>query len=500
MADKAQNIISKYSEPSIRLDEVAIRDVESDDAQPAVSEDSVKPSKTVGHFAPYVKINGYVFDHHDILDMTLREVGFLPTLTISLRDTNGVFKSAYFPKTDPSLSLYIRSKHDKLKCIRCDFIITDIYSMSSLDKDNHSGASNIDFTINGIMLVPLIYQNVPSSYAGMTSMETLFKVASEIGLGFATNESSTNDGMTWVKPVIDTETFIKHVASRAFKDDNSFYTCFIDRHYHLTFVNVASMFENTGGFDKLYERMLDYADVYTRSSDDPLANDSYDFVLTNYSKMGTSDAFVAEYRPVASQGRILVNSGYIYSVSYYDQLLDKDPRSNFVTLDIRPKSDSMLPGGPEGSEKFKAFSSNIKYKAWYGTDYNNAHDNYNYALMHNRHNNMEIRKVTMYARLDGINLNIVRGMRVPLVILRENLREEVDFDGMLPDEDVPKADTERGPADTSFVMDKWLSGYYVVGDITFTYSTSAGFNTELTLLRLEWEADEAKMPSKKVQQ
>ena len=481
--------------PTIQLEQIAIKDVESDSQKYAVSDDSVKPSKSVGHFSPYIKVNGFVFDHHEISDMTIKEEGFLPTIVATIRDTKGVFKSAYFPKTKPVLSLYIRSKHDKLKCVRCDFLITNIMTDSSSDHENRHRGKNMEMTFTGILFVPQIYSNAPLSYANLTSYEVLQELAMDMQLGFASNENYTNDRMTWLKPLIAKSNFIQHVLVRSFKDDDSFYMGFVDKYYNLNFINMSQMFNETGDLDKVFDRELTYADLYTKQSDNVQTNDTADLVLTNYSKMSQSDTFIQEYRPETSQGGQLIRSGYVRSISYYDQQLTKSPKDNLITLDVRPKSTSLIPGGGDSTENnLNVLASNLSYGEWCGIDYNNGHDNFNYAQIQNEHNNQEIRKITLHVKMKGVNLNIIRGMRVPVLILVENAGDVSDAKSFVPESEEPKQDTEESK-DVQIIKDKWLSGYYVVGDLTYNYDMMEGFSTEATLLRMNWKESEAEMPN-----
>ena len=495
-ADSAYNSQSKILslfKPTILLDEISIADTESADQQDTVSEDHAKPSKVYGNIAPYIRINGFTFNHNSIKYMTLSETGFMPTIEVTLRDTKGIFKSAYFPKQQPILSLYIRSKHDKLKCIRCDFLVTKVRSNSSIDENDRMNGTNMEFDFSGVLLVPEIYSNIPKAYSKMTSMEVLQRLSADMQLGFASNETYTNDNMTWLKPLIAKNKFIQHVLVHSFKDDSSFYTGFIDKYYHLNFVNVARMFDENGDMDKLYQKLITYDDLYTRQSETD-SDDTYtDLILTNLSKVAKSDLYLKEFRPESSTGNRLINSGYVRSVSYYDQMLSDNPEDNLVSLDVSPISQSLKPGDEDPAQKnLKKLASNLSYGEWVGVDYNNGHDNFQFSLLQNAHNNREIRKVTLYAKLDGVNLNIIRGMRVPVIIVRQGVGEAIDSDSMLMGKDQPVEGVDKS-GEVTIVRDKWLSGYYVVGALRYNYSYETGFDTEMTLLRMNWDEAEAKI-------
>ena len=479
---------------TIELEQLAVKDTESDDETEKVSNDTAKRSKTVGYFAPFIKINGYTFDHHDIEEFTFDESNFLPTINAIIIDKHGIFKSAYFPKTHPILSLYIRSKHDELKCIRCDFLITSIDTDSSSDPDHWPTGKNMTIILSGALFVPMIYDNTPQSYSNLTSLQVLQELASDMKLGFSTNEDYTNDRMTWIKPLIRRNTFIQHVTTYAFKDDHSFYTGFINRHYDMTLVNIGAMFVEDLDFDKAFHNILSVTDIYKRQSDTAIKNEPIDFILTNYTKMsGIQDMYISEYTPNTRQGNILSKYGYIRNIGFYDQQLTPDYAKNFVDLDVKPISLTLKPDGTDLT--LNPFASNSNGE-WCGIDYNNGHDNFNFAQIQNEHNNMDIRKITLSIKMNGINLNLVRGQRVPVLIVHENREEISFFNAHLMDGDKPK-DTEKNE-EIEMQKDKWLSGYYVIGSISYKYDSTEeeAFTTEVELFRMNWNEQEAKLPTK----
>ena len=127
----SSKIIAKFG-PTIQLDEISILDEETTGAseEPA---GVYRQSKMIGYLAPYIKINDFIFDYHDIEILTIEETAFLPTITVLLIDRHGHFKSAYFPRNNAILSIYIKARHDKLKCVRNDFLISTI----NLSKTTH---------------------------------------------------------------------------------------------------------------------------------------------------------------------------------------------------------------------------------------------------------------------------------------------------------------------------------------------------------------------------
>ena len=81
--------------------------------------------------------------------------------------------------------------------------------------------------IEGKMNIPHIYDEVSQAYEG-TSFEVLQEIAKELGLGFSSNVSTTDDKMRWVCPFKSKEKFVQEITDAAWSSPREFYTSFID--------------------------------------------------------------------------------------------------------------------------------------------------------------------------------------------------------------------------------------------------------------------------------
>ena len=108
--------------PTLPIKEMSVPDYENDPSVHIEGSAIPKPSTRIGYVSPYIMINGLVFDHTSIEYLEIKEDDFLPEIYVIMYDVRGMFNSAYFPKNDVILSLYIKSNNDKLKCIRNDFV------------------------------------------------------------------------------------------------------------------------------------------------------------------------------------------------------------------------------------------------------------------------------------------------------------------------------------------------------------------------------------------
>ncbi len=227
---------------SIDMDMLWIKNTESPKGASKIPEDvSFKVSETVGDNYPLIEVNGYVFGEDEIKLLEFLESGNVPTIRVVIYDSSGAFTNKYYPTSNALMKIYIKSKNQNLKAIRCDFLITDIRGVGNSRVDaGGSEGRNIQYTFTGTLNVPLLTDSVISAKKG-TSFDTLYSISKQIKLGFATNELTTNDDMIWIQPNATCAEYISNITAHAYKDENSFFTSFIDRYYNFTFINLYNM-------------------------------------------------------------------------------------------------------------------------------------------------------------------------------------------------------------------------------------------------------------------
>ena len=211
--------------PTIVLDEMSLESTGAPDAK-----NKTEDFASLNY--PLIKINDYYFADSEINSMTINSQGFLPTITLSVTLTNRLFLSKHMPKDGDIISVMIRNKNDILTPIRNDYVITGAPSKTVLPNDR----SPVTFTFFGELFVPGLKSFLGSnSYRG-TSMETLKRVAEFIQLGFNTNEDNTNDHQVWLLSG-GLDKFIEEVCLKSWKEENSFFDCWIDVYYNLNFID-----------------------------------------------------------------------------------------------------------------------------------------------------------------------------------------------------------------------------------------------------------------------
>ena len=213
-------------EKTIQLDELSIRGEKTKSNQRA--EDSISLE------FPLIKINNYTLNKTEISSVTIDSTNFLPTITLNVLFGNQEFLAREMPKDGDIISIAIRNRSDLLKIIRNDYVITGVHVLPNTTQRK----SPVSMTFFGELFVPgLKSQKNDFSYVG-TSFGALMDFAKRYGLGFATNEDDTDDRQIWLKANTTGDIYVNNVISRAWKDDSSFYSAWIDVYYNLNFVNV----------------------------------------------------------------------------------------------------------------------------------------------------------------------------------------------------------------------------------------------------------------------
>lgn len=471
------NKILTISNPTIGIDEMSIDNYESGNRGRLLGP---RDSKKLGDLYPYVEINGYKFDENEIVRLIIDDTGFYPRVQITVAVTNGVFVSKTYPKDGDPVSIFIRSKQKEFKPIRLDFEITFINSSPSTDSDGEK----IAFVINGIIRIPNLYTEICKAYRNMTSYDCLLRTAEDLQLGFASNDTNTDDKMTWICPYDSYLDFIKNTTQAAYKNEESFFDSWIDHHYYLNFININQQFSEELEIDKAISNLSmlkDYDKGQTpKSVDLPL-------ILSNFTGIQGSSMYISQYTLHNNTGLVGIHNGYRRAVQYYESNNSinnpEDSYRSFLieAMNTRGAEADKIP--LKGRNNENIYDQRNKYK-WLGTQYSqnsetkNVHDNYHYARILNWQNGVELDKMILQVVLPQANFNLYRGQRIPIVIINE---------GSLLRKQSTKSDEENPHMQLPFSYDRFLSGYYMVKGMKYRYDVNeAIFKMDVFLTRREW--------------
>ncbi|HNS71672.1 MAG TPA: hypothetical protein PKK07_03035, partial [bacterium] len=239
--------------------------------------------------------------------------------------------------------------------------------------------------------------------------------------------------------------------------------------------------------------------------------------FSNISSYRTSSFYITNWRPINNASRITFEYGTSSYCSFFEHhnTLFSDPEAKkYWELEIPPDYDKdklsthiILRGRAQwdpstGDQSARAnYNYNDIYKrtAWVGTQYTisnpeedntkwtgNQHRNYMRARVHNLINKVELEKLNVEIEVQGVNLNVIKGDKVPIVILKKDRLEAIKVDN----------DFQQ-----SEMLDRFYSGWFYVKGFTLSWAAQADnilndFSQSFLLTRREWPAPVEVAPRK----
>lgn len=488
MANEKQTIRA-ITEPTIVLDDLQFADTETG-TSPILGkpETAYKPSKQFGGAFPLIQINKFPFDPEMIVSMRLSSSGERPSISVEILLKDKSFYSRSFPKDGDLLSVFIRGKVDPFKPVRNDYEITGVNVIS----DPGSGENDYDtLFISGVLRIPG-YDALKCFSVKGTSMEAILKVATDLKLGFSSNEVSTSDAQTWICPYEKTKDFLHDTTLAAWRDEKSFYRYFIDHYYHLNFVNVEYLYSEQPDIEKTIS-ILRMSQDYGRDSE--LHSEESQTILSNWDEISQTQFYLVNHSLINNSSSISLQHGYKRYAQYYDGLL-KENQTIFVdpkTTEGSERNKQLLKGRPK--EDFYKTQINAKWMGvQYGKDGENCHGKYNYAKINNFQNNVHLEKMGIKVTMPNPNFNLRRMQTLPVVIVikKDTVRkfinepEDESQEASQPNPKEPnRTKSELTAEQIPFTIDKTMTGFYTIHDITYIFEKGT-WTQECTMYRREW--------------
>lgn len=499
---KQEHIVRQISSPNIVIDDIAFKDMESGSEAVVGMNAPGGPrlySRTQGFNHPLIQINEFIFKENDVAYFKIDTSGFVPTVVCTILVKSKMMYSTSFPKDGDVFSVFIRSKDDAYKPIRNDYEITSVQVEGERKEMTPEW-----MTITGVLYVPGLTDMKCFSKTG-TSYDVLLSIANDLNLGFASNEINTKDEQTWLCTYKTVQEFIQEVAGAAWKDEKSFFTCFIDVFYHLNFVNVDPLFSLEPGRElgiSIESYTTDF-DIDTK-----LIKNNLSILFTNNLMAQYSSQWINKYQQINKANTVNRESGYVKYNHYYDALLRK-PVKMFIDPLTSPGSEEkkyILKGRNNKDQRFERVTHE-----WMGTLYGmngeNQHSKFFQAVIWNSQNMVHLDKLYLEIELDNINMTVRKYQVIPLLITvtddtirkivnspesgetsAESLKgRETTASGGNAAAELSRNNSYKGVSseDVPFVVDKFYTGNYVVQEISYTFD-KFGFKQVLKLLRREW--------------
>ena len=492
-----KNRIYQAFKPVVVLDEISLAAQEKQG--PDHDEDN-----TFAIEYPIVKINDYVFSKDELDSLVIDAKGFLPTIQVSVTLTNELFLSKELPKDGDIISIAIRNKNDLINIIRNDYVITG----TSMQSKTTLGRSPVNLIFFGELFVPGLKSGAHQFGIVGTSMDFYKAIAQYLQLGFSTNEQQTDDRQSWLVYQTPFEIF-KETITKVWKDPNSFFDVWIDLYYNLNFVNINAQLLSSEDDVDLAALMSNVNNTFVWGSktkqEDTVATPK---VFSNFIGARNTSFYIMNWKPINKSTAITFDYGTsIHTVLFehnqilYDQdeqkewaleispVYDENKLNKYILLRGRSKWDSST-NKNELAQANYSYTDLYKKNVWMGIQYtasntNEAHDqwngnhhkNYLRAYSHNVINMRELDKLNVEISVQGTNLNIMKGDKLPIVLIKKDVVENR----------LVHKDSYRE------AVDFFYSGYYIVKGSTLSYVNDlnnatgmVNFSQVFILTRREW--------------
>ena len=403
-------------------------------------------------------IDGTSIDSTDIIYIKLFNSKFLPEVELYCNDPKGILFNDLYPfDHDTLLCVFIKSNSELTLPIRMDFMITEYETIKS-----DTNKEIVKYLIKGILNVEDLYYTRYEIFND-TSYNVIKQIVKDMGLGWASNITSTDDKMKWINPSNTYLEFIKEITKYSWIDEDSFIWTFIDFYYNLNYVNVQLELNE---FNKNEQGTITNIKIEKNQEEKNVA-----LYLTNSKAFHMTNKYIARFDLINQSFKTNLETFYQITSSFYD----KNENTVFKKYIKKLENDTSKLGDNEGSlvqlydKDSTIFKENVNDEYFIGKidTQDNVHKNYSIAKTSNLYNISSMQKMTMIVTLTQVNFSIKRFQNVKIDIYnRQDLLSRV-------------ADKLK-PVDN---INQRLSGYWYVTGINYLYKKSGGIEQEITLMR-----------------
>lgn len=462
-----------------------LKKIEIPDANPGAS----KINDVYGGYYPYVNINGYEFFESDIQSFEIDATGKLPKFMAILVDNKNFFSVSSLPTDGDIASVRIMSRQkETYRDIRIDFDLDRV----KVSKSNDVYVINV----SGEIKIPGLYRDECKGYSKQSSIEHLETIATELGLGFATNLESTDDSMVHFLANENRFSLIDRIVRHSYIKETSFQDWAIDPYYNLNFIDIESVLNSQRELeDGFFNLKFNPIFIESGEGNDNLNQIQGKLFLSNSKELSGTNLYIAEHRVINSANKIVKKKGYRTLIRYFEN----DSDENLVEFEINPNVTLNLEDTHDGlgkknnEERFK-IENKIRYlgRQDNGLEDSNVHLNYLYATTIAEQNMVELEKIKLEVTLDSFNPALHLYQFIPVQmrvynspeIIKVQQREEVIEQAGLS-ESTPKT-KPFNPSELESAVDPKLSGFYMIKGIKYIYNEGTGFLQRLILTRREW--------------
>jgi hypothetical protein len=444
----------------------------------------------LGHDYPLVTINNYHFNKNELKLFTLSSTNYLPTISLIIKTTSSVFRLRHNVLDGTLASVYIRSNNQTFKPIKADFLITNLSTTKSKDKEG----SISTYFIDGVLHIPNFFKDTCKSYKDKTSIETLIAIAHDYGIGFVTQiDENTkkpinkmDDKMNWLCYNEPSVVFSQNVAQHSYWNKNTFYDSWIDYHYNLNFIDVNKIVSVPDDI-MLRDSITEISWIQETGTFDKTQYAATKLILTNSPDAQMTTQYFNSFEQSNNANTINTIQGYERKLVSYSEL---ETKANKEDKRIEERNHENLK--TEGAEKDKItmmgragenyYEKQVRVN-WLGMTRNidNVHPNYHIAKIHNINNLKELDKMNIVLYMPNVNFSIYKGMMIQCLFFLDYDEYSIRVGGNVEDQG-----RQYGK-----VVDRSLSGNYYVKSVNYewkqTYEQPHGqFSQQVVITRREW--------------
>ena len=483
----------------------------------------------IGFSFPLIKINDHMYTHNDIKKCVISTTSFIPTIELLLEtNSNDILKNNSIKDGD-IIQVFINPGHGMIKSYRADYIINNAMVLKQ-DQSKRNIVTTV--LIEGELFIPNLYNSgLVFSYPG-TSRDALIDAATKLGLGFYfCDADNTEDTQLWYCTADDEEVngsmspaikYIKYVSSHAWKNFNSFYDCWIDLRYGLTFLNINKMLGEDGLDEQVDVAFFNSAISQSKAAnsqnaeltDSEKKNDPKPQakILSNIGKDTDSitSFFVKSFSEIYAGGEVSRELGILKTISYDVQNAGLQNSGTNVDLNISiplnqtklqhgfyalvgpginntyvpadngsyVEQHKVVSGGGISTSQSDTDAQEIQNSASNSLTSGNTHKFYEAAEQHNYFNNKILEKKMIKVVLNGCNMQIMRGEKIPMIL--EDKQFGMNLIGINENNAVNKKIFEQ------------YSGWFIIKSLKWIYDATkpvkqgTAWETEIVLTRREW--------------
>jgi hypothetical protein len=393
-------IIAQIDIPTIKIPPIQIQKDDNDQTNTLVT-------SSVG-MLPFISWSGNPIQDRDILNLKLYHEGIVPKVRFSFVDSQNFIKTIGAPQADTKFDLFINARSNSLKSIHLKFKVENF-------KEVNGGLYNVIGTLD----VSNLYRLYNGSMKG-SSFEVLRQISKDMGLGFNSNITSTNDTMVWRFNGSKTFETITEIINYSYISDKSFMVGYIDFYYCFNYVDVEKESKRDNTSDVGIETGVDQKDDISKI---------VKLQLINEESMNKSAFYFESDKKLKNNATAVTKAVGNRTITKSYNRLNK----TFEVFDVDSQTSDdnktiILKGSKMDKEDFEnSYTTQNNGKI----DTDNTHSNYTYAYTQNRRNLIDLQKLELKIILPNTNFNLYKFQKVNVkVINAENSitnRERIEW-------------------------------------------------------------------------